>query len=262
MGSYVCFFFRRFGCFCGGLGWFWVVWGVLGVIRWTVCFVLRRSPFCPSAVVVVFHSPSDVAHGPPQRNVSIASAFYRPSVLLWRLFCLLHAWKRGTLAGSGLFQCPWKSLIYIYSTLIKKKENNQTEIIEEKLTIKQSSEYVFCVLYLNLIYHKLAAYIQYVSQLTSLTNYEKLVVISFRVSWNYWVISPTWTDEWCTGHWRCIHGTNTQLLMPLYRLLYNRRKRMSTPKVGGETWWCLWRHFLWRMLGYRYLHCMRCEEKL
>ena len=25
------------------------------------------------------------------------------------------------------------------------------------------------------------------------------------------------------GHWRCIQGTNTKLVMPLYRLLYNRR---------------------------------------
>ena len=67
-----------------------------------------------------------------------------------------------------------------------------------------------------------------------------------------------------TGHWRCTHITNTKLLKPLYILLYrsNRRRRMSTPKVGGETWWCVWRYFLWRILGYTYQHCMRCVEKL
>ena len=51
------------------------------------------------------------------------------------------------------------------------------------------------------------------------------------------------------GHWRCIHRTNKKLLKPLYILLYYRRRRMSTPKVGGETWWCVCRHFLWRILG-------------
>ena len=50
-------------------------------------------------------------------------------------------------------------------------------------------------------------------------------------------------QDWTTGHWCCIHGTNTKLLMPLYILQYNRRRRMSTPKVGGETWWCVCRHF-------------------
>ena len=68
--------------------------------------------------------------------------------------------------------------------------------------------------------------------------------------------------NWSTGHWRCIHETNTNLLMPLYILLYNRKRRMSTTKVGAETWWCVCRHFLWRILRYTYQHCMRCVEKL
>ena len=33
------------------------------------------------------------------------------------------------------------------------------------------------------------------------------------------VMATTGTLRWYTGHWRYIHGTNTKLLMPLYRIL-------------------------------------------
>ena len=49
-----------------------------------------------------------------------------------------------------------------------------------------------------------------------------------------------------TGHWCCFHGTNTKLLKPLYRLLYNRR-RISMLKEGREIRWRVRRHFLWRI---------------
>ena len=79
-----------------------------------------------------------------------------------------------------------------------------------------------------------------------------IALINNQVSFIWTSLSIIWSiaimQVWCilsqpdTGHWLCIHGTKTKLLMPLYRLLYIRRNGISMPKVGGETWWCVCRH--------------------